>query len=116
MVKAQSSVRRVASVPMPVPRRWPRKMPNSARRKLWSMSSRPHAGQLPVGGVEDGEPHGARARGRAGLAQLLVPLRLAVLVDHAAVGQAAPHFGIVEPDRQPRKVVAAQQPEGRALA
>ena len=48
--------------------------------------------------------------------QLLVPLRLAVLVDHAAVGQAAPHVGVVEPDRQLRKVVAAQQPEGRALA
>jgi hypothetical protein len=40
MLKAQSRVRRVASVPSPVPRRWPRAIPKIERLRRQSIAMR----------------------------------------------------------------------------
>ena len=118
IVNAQSSARRVASVPMPVPRRWPRKIPNSAAREVVvDVLEAADADQLAVGGVVD------RERDRRWPGRAAPPRSRARTSVVSASSLTRPRWArprrtsrVVEPRGEPRSCSRSQQTEGRALA
>src|SRR6266511_3748744 len=112
MVKPQSSVSRVASVPSPRPRRSPRWIPNSAVPLRWSIRAsvlQPIGGLL--GAVVDGE---VQAVGHAAAAGDAVALGLQREGHDPAV--AVGHLQIVLPALVGRDQVQPQRPQRHPLA
>lgn len=116
MLKAQSSVRRVASAPMPCPRRPPSMMPAGAPEPVADLQQPGPSDRLEIAAVIDGEVRLRRLATGAGLGRPLKPLGFGLLGVDRHVDHATAHVQLVDPARIARHEIAAQRAKRSTVA